>query len=72
MAGTYKIHIGGWVLIIFGIISLARNDRNEIVTRIRPLAFSLTPVESEVRPQYRLAVANISTLVLTRLFYRLG
>lgn len=46
--GTYKIHRGNFVLIIFGTVTLKTNARNEIVTSLRPLSFALAKSESEV------------------------
>ena len=43
--GTYKIHVGNWVLIVFGTPSL--RDTDKVTTTLRPFSLALVPVESE-------------------------
>lgn len=47
--GTYKIHVGNWVLVVFGTPEVKLNVANKWVTSLRPIAFGIVPSESEVR-----------------------
>ena len=44
--GTYKLHNGNWVLMTVLTITLRKNERQQIVTSARPIAFCFTRVES--------------------------
>jgi len=45
--GTYKLHHGGWVLLVFGTHTLRTADNGDNVQSFRPFAFSLALSESE-------------------------
>lgn len=47
--GTYKIHVGNWVLLVVGTPEVKLNAASKWVTSLRPVAFGIVPSESEVR-----------------------